>query len=196
MTGLRVVLIGRNEKILKNVEELLKLLGCILVGRANDAIGAIKAIRNTEPDFVIIDADFTFLEIAKTVDDAWLAPMLLLVDDHLSSAVGSEIALWDLNYMERYMTIDRLKLAVTMSIEKFYKNRVNAQETRRLHSSKTTRNIVNKAKQILVESLGLSELQAINRIQVMSHGYKITIRDMAKKIIETDTNGFHNEGIM
>ena len=183
MTGLRVVIAISETRIAKNAEEILKILGCVVVGRACDEYAAIKVIRATQPEFVILGGELSFLDVAKTVDENWLAPLLLLTDRDSWACIGSEIEKWEFDWLEKPVKPEILNLKMTVGIEKFRKNRDFALETEKIRSEKTTRNLVNKAKDILVRNMGISEIQAILKIQMMGRKVELPMRDIAHMII-------------
>lgn len=183
MTGLRTVLAGKQSKLITSIKEMLNPLGYLIVGRASDGNSAAKIIRTTQPDLVIIDGDLEFLEVAKTIEESLLASMLLLVDIDFWHNCGLVIEQWDFDYIEKPFTFERLNMALSIAVEKHeIRSRENMAQ-RKLKSAATTRNMVNIAKKILVKSLGLTEIQALNRILVLSHQHKVSVRDMARKIM-------------
>lgn len=183
MTGFRTVLVGKQSKLVSSIKDMLKPLGYLIVGRASDGNSAVKIISATQPDLVIIDADMEFLEAAKTIDEGLLASMLLLVDIDFWHICGSVIEQWGFDYMEKPVSLERLNMALSITAEKYdMRTRENAARAK-LKSAATTRNMVNRARDMMVKSLGLTETQALNRILVLSHQNKVPVRDMARKII-------------
>ena len=90
-----------------------------------------------------------------------------------------------INLMRKQAKLDILKLKLTVNIEKYRRNQAIARDVERMSSSQTTRNIVNRAKEVLVKSSGISEMQALCRIQVLGHDKGVSIRDMAQEILRT-----------
>jgi len=183
MIGVRVVIGGTDAKTVRKIEEMLKVLGSITVGRACDEIGAIKAIRATQPDYIILEGGLAFVDVAKTVEENGLAPLLMITDRESWRCISSVMDTWGFDYLEKPVKAESLKMKMQVGIDKHRKNRETVMESERIHSQKTTRNIVEKAKGILVKNLGLSEMQALHRIQVLGHERGVSVRDMAEKII-------------
>lgn len=183
MNVLRVVIADSERRAVKELEEMLRVRGCITVGKAYDAYKAIKLIRSTHPDLVILGGRLTFLDVAKTVDENWLAPLLLLTDQESWRQIGEEIDRWEFDYLEKPVRAETLELKMKVVMEKFSMNKNSAAEEERIHSLRTTRNQVDRAKDVLVSVLGLTELQAILRIQIMGNDLGISLADAAKRIM-------------
>lgn len=185
MIGLRVVIAGSDVKMIMKLEEILKVLGCVVVGKAFDEQSAIKIIRVTQPEFVLIEGDRAFLETAKIVDENWLAPMVLVTDMASWHSIGAEIDRWEFDFIEKPVKADTLHLKMVVAIEKFSRNWDFALETKRIKSARTTRNLVDVAKDFLVEKMGVSEVQAILKIQMMGQSQGLPMREVAQTIIRT-----------
>lgn len=185
MTGLRIVIAGSNATMVKRLEEMLKVLGCVVVGKASDEQSAIKIIRVTQPEFVIIEGDRGFLETAKIVDENWLAPLLMVTDRESWYTIGLEIDRWGFESIEKPVRPETLQIKMVVAIEKFRRNWDFALETKRIKSARTTRNLVDAAKDVLVEKLGVSEVQAILKIQMMGQTQGLPMREVAKTIIRS-----------
>lgn len=183
MIGLRVVIAGQKKKTVKAIEEMLKLMGCVVVGLAYDEFGALKVIRATQPDFIILEAGLPFIEVAKTVEENMLAPLLLITDRECWNFISPVMDTWGFEYLEKPIRTDTLRIKMIVGNDKYRKNMEDAAQVEQINSEKTTRNIVDRAKDILVNSLGLSEVQAICRIQILGHDSGLSLRDMAKRII-------------
>ncbi len=182
MIGLRVVIADNEKKAVKDIEDMLRVLGSIVVGKAYEEYSAIKVIRATHPEFVILGGELPFLEVAKTVDENWLAPLILLTERESWNSIESEIDKWEFDYLEKPVKAETLKLKMTVAVERFRRNREFALETERIHSAHTTRNLVDMAKELLVRNLGISEIQAILRIQMLGQEQGISMGDAAKNI--------------
>lgn len=76
-----------------------------------------------------------------------------------------------------------VKINMLVGREKNRRDREMVREVERLHSQRTTRNIVGEAREALAKKLGISEMQALYRIQILGRERGIPIRDIAKKII-------------
>lgn len=185
MVGLRVVIAGIDATMVKRLEEVLRVLGCVVVGKAFDEQAAIKIIRVTQPEFVIIEGDRGFLETAKIVDENWLAPMVMVTDLESWHGIGLEIDRWGFEYIEKPFKPETLQLKMVVAVEKFQRNWDFALEARRIKSARTTRNLVDAAKDVLVEKLGVSEVQAILKIQMMGQSQSLPMREVAQTIIRS-----------
>lgn len=186
MTGLRVVTAFSDAKIAKNIGEKLKCLGCNITGSASDEAGAIRLITTTEPGFVIMEGSRLFLEAAKTIGENWLAPLLLVMNRRSWEEIGCEVEKWDFDCLDEHFIYGNLKIALKVCVEKFQKNQNWAKEAELIRSVNTTRNVVEKAKIILMKT-GLSELQALHKIQIKSQIRGIPLRCMANEIIKYES---------
>jgi len=183
MIGLRVVIASSDNRMVNEIKETLTVNGSLVVGKAGDGVTALKVIRTTQPDFIIMDGEINFLEAAKTVDEYALAPMLLITSPNRWEIL-SEIEKWGFDSLDKPVKPEILKLKITVGLERFRKCRETVRENELLHSQKTTRNLVERAKGLLVEYLGLSEIQAMSRLQILGRDEGLSIRDMAEKILK------------
>lgn len=183
MIGLRVVIASSDNRMVNEIKETLTVNGSLVVGKAGDGVTALKVIRTTQPDFIIMDGEINFLEAAKTVDEYALAPMLLITSPNRWEIL-SEIEKWWFDSLDKPVKPEILKLKITVGLERFRKCRETVRENELLHSQKTTRNLVERAKGLLVEYLGLSEIQAMSRLQILGRDEGLSIRDMAEKILK------------
>lgn len=189
MTGKRVVIIGNDIKIVKYIEELLKQIGLVIIGHTHDPYGALKFIGNTQPDLVIIDGHYTFMEVAKTVDDNLLSALLLLTDGRFLQTEASTVEKWGFTNVLKPVSLECLRLKLSIALEKYENSLYATYEEKRLNHSGTTRNIVSKAKKILAENLAISEDQALNKIIILSHKRKASLREEASKIVKSGPVG-------
>lgn len=189
MTGTRVVIVGNDMKYVKYIEELLKQMGLVVVGQTNDPFGSLKVIGSIQPDLVIIDGHYSFMEVAKTVDDNISSALLLLTDIRFLETEGSIVEQWGFTNVLKPVNMERLKLKIAIALEKYSNSLNSIYEERRLNHGGTTRNIVAKAKKILATNLGISETEALNKIIILSHRQNASVREEASKIVKSGRYG-------
>lgn len=183
MTGLRVVIGFLDEKLSRQIGDLLRILGCNIIGTANDELSATRLITSTEPQFVILEGSRQFLELAKTIDEHMISPLLLILNHKSWLEIGPDIQNWDFPFVELPINENRLKFALSLGIEKFEKHHNWAKQVEMIRSVNTTRNAVERAKGIVMSQLGLSELQALHKLQIESDKRGISLKEIADKVI-------------
>ncbi|MDA8097463.1 MAG: ANTAR domain-containing protein [Desulforudis sp.] len=184
----RVVLVDENNVWRKNIKAMLTKADLMVIGEAEDGITGLKLIRARQPDIVLIEAmlpGMTGLELASIVHGDKLAPVIMMCNayyqDLLAKAVSAHVYGFLVKPVDEHQLIASVEVATAR-----YAEIVNIEdEIRQLKDKLETRKILEKAKGILMNTLGLNEAEAFRRIQKQSMNRRISMRAVAEAIILT-----------
>jgi len=181
-----VVLASRDPVLRKTIKGILLATDRTVVGEAEDSVSALKMIRTRQPDLVIIDEDLknsSGLEVAGIAGQDRLAPVVYVTDYHGRGPKAALKELWIFALVAKPVDEINLLLAIEMAEAGFYKLREMEKEIIQLKETLQTRKAVERAKGILMETMGVSESEAFKRIQKQSMDRRTSMRVVADAII-------------
>lgn len=182
----RVITIDSDAAWRKNIKNLIGKTGYWVVGEAEDGITGLKLVRARQPDLVIIEA---FLpgtdgcEVARIIHEDKLAPVILISSSPQQNIIAKAKAAKVFAFLVKpeleYNLVPAIELALTN-----YQEIVKLEnKIRDLQDTLEARKVVEKAKGILMKTLGVSEPEAFKRIQKQSMNRRISMRAVADAII-------------
>ena len=186
MNGTRIVIADGDSTFRKNLKGMLTKAGYVVTGEAEDGLSALKIIRSREPELVILNSKLAVMdgfEVAKIVEEDRLAPVLLLANydqqELLSKAKDCMIS------AILVKPIDEINLFSTIEITLLNHVRVIKlqKQVQELKETLESRKVVERAKGILMENLGISETEAFKRIQKQSMNKRASMKAIADAII-------------
>ncbi len=182
----RIVLADADSTWRKNVKAILNKYGYWVVGEAADGLTALKLVRGRQPDLLIIDAmlpGMDGLRVAKIVHEDKLAPVV-------ATASSGQQGIMEMAKDARVQALLIKPVSETSLLPAIELALANYQEIIDLENKITelkealeTRKLVERAKGILVETLGLSEAEAFRRIQRQSMNRRVPMRVVAEAVI-------------
>ncbi|MDF9407980.1 ANTAR domain-containing protein [Pelotomaculum isophthalicicum JI] len=182
----RVILIDNDAAWRKNVKAILVKMGYWVIGEAEDGLTGLKLIRTRQPDLVIIEAFLPGMdgfEVARIVYEDKLAPVVLIGSSThqnvIEKAKNAKVFAFLVKPELDFNLIPAVELALTN-----YQERVRLEsQVQELQNTIETRKVVERAKGILMETMGVSEAEAFKRIQKQSMNKRISMRAVAEAII-------------
>lgn len=184
----RIVLVDSDAAFRKNIKAMLTKLGYWVVGEAGDGLGALKLVRSRQPDLLIIEAEvpgMDGLEVARIVHEDKLAPVIVLAGSGatglLEKAKGARVAALLVKPVDEAGLLPAVELALTS-----YQEIISLEsQVKELKEALETRKVVEQAKGILMETMGITEAEAFRRMQRQSMNKRISMRQVAEAIILT-----------
>lgn len=186
MYGTRVVIACKKTTTIKQIKSMMNKAGYLVIGEATDGQRALQLIRTTQPDLVLVDLTLPSLsggELAQNIEDAGLAPVLVLVSPTERSiareAIHSKI------YSYALFPIDEggLLAAIDSAMANFRRIGQMAQEISKLRDQLESRKVVEKAKGLLMKQFNLKEEEAFRKMQKQSMDKRTSMAAIAKAII-------------
>jgi len=186
MSEYRIVLADADTTWSKNIKAMLSKCGYWVVGEAGDGVSALKIIRSRQPDLLIIDASLPGmdgLQIARIAHEDKLAPVLVTSSSSHQGIMekAREARVYALLF--KPVSESTLLPAVELALVN-YQEVINLERNiRDLKETLATRKLVERAKGILMESMGLSEPESFRRMQRQSMNQRVSMRVVAEAVI-------------
>ncbi len=184
----RVILADSDIQWRKTIKAILTKAGFSVVGEAEDGLNALKQVRSRQPDLLIIEAmgqGMSGLEVARLLYEDKLAPVVvfasLINNEILEKAKEAHAAAL------LAKTVDEVNLLAVIEISLTnYQELIRLEnQVKELKETLETRKAIERAKGILMETLGLTEAEAFKRMQKQSMNKRISMRQLAEAIILT-----------
>lgn len=180
------ILICSNKTLRHRLQDLLRVWGWTVVGDIGTGPEALRIIRSRQPDLIIIDDEIEEKNLFQLIDvlsQDRLAPVLLLLSP--ANRWGEELlkAQAVLAAVSKPPSETDLYLAALLAEANFVKLTTLEQEIIRLQDQLQTRKLIERAKGILMETLGLSEQEAYRKMQRESMERRISMKAIAEAII-------------
>ena len=187
MKTLRIV-IADNESIIRmDLKEILQEAGHEVVGEAIDGYHAVELTRKYHPDLVIMDIKMPEMDgitASKIISDEGLAPVLLLTAFSQKELVERASEAGALAYVVKPFTPNDLLPAIEIALSRYQQIIALEAEVADMVERFETRKLVDRAKGLLNEKMGLSEPDAFRWIQKASMDRRLTMHEVAQTIIE------------
>jgi AmiR/NasT family two-component response regulator len=182
------VLIAEDDPVIAlALERRLAGAGHEVVARVGDGAAAVAALERHTPDAVIMDVvmpGMDGLEAARRITAARPVPIVAITahDDPglLERAIASGVAAYLVKPVDARQVETALALAVTRTAE-FQELREQVAE---LRDALEARKVIERAKGVLMDRVGLTEQQAFARIQKRARDTNTSMLAVARQVIE------------
>lgn len=187
-TTKRRVVVAEDESLIRlDIVEILRENGFDVVGEAGDGEEALELVKEHKPDLVVMDVKMPKLDgisAAEQINRDHLAPVVLLTAFSQKELVERASEAGALAYVVKPFTPADLLPAIEIALSRFQQILALESEVADLAERFETRKLVDRAKGILNEKMGLTEPEAFRWIQKASMDRRLTMQDVAKTIID------------
>ena len=170
-----------------DIVEILRDNGFDVVGEAGDGETAVALATELRPDLVIMDIRMPQLdgiEAAKRLSENHIAPVVLLTAFSQKELVEQASEAGALAYVVKPFTPNDLLPAIEIALSRYQQILTLETEVADLVERFETRKLVDRAKGLLNERMGLSEPEAFRWIQKASMDRRTTMQAVAQAIID------------
>ncbi len=182
----RFVIIDSDANWRKNIKTMISKMGYWVIGEAEDGLTGLKLVRARQPDLVIIEAFLPGMdgyELARIIHEDKLAPVILIASSTQQNIIEKAKLAKVFAFLVKpeldYNLIPAIELALT-NYQEIIKLESQVKE---LKDTLETRKVIERAKGIIMETMGISETEAFKRIQKQSMNKRISMRAVAEAII-------------
>jgi len=183
----RKVLIAEDEALIRlDLVELLTEEGFEVVGQAADGEEAVKLARELEPDLIIMDVKMPGMDgitAAEIIGEERIAPILMLTAFSQSELVERARDAGVMGYLVKPFGANEVVPAIEVAIGRFAEMRAIEEELANLEDRFESRKIIDQAKGMLQEGLGLTEPEAFRWIQKTAMDLRKSMREVAEGVI-------------
>jgi response regulator NasT len=170
-----------------DIVETLRDNGFDVVGEAGDGERAVELATELRPDLVVMDVKMPKLDgisAAERLNKDNIAPVVLLTAFSQKELVERAAAAGALAYVVKPFTPSDLLPAIEIALSRYEQIQALEGEISDMADRFETRKVVDIAKGILNEKMGLTEPEAFRWIQKASMDRRLTMKDVALTIID------------
>lgn len=182
------IVVAEDESIIRiDIVETLRGYGYDVVGEAADGEAAVALATELRPDLVVMDVKMPKMDgisAAEKLNQGRIAPVLLLTAFSQKELVERASEAGVVAYIVKPFTPADLLPAVEIALSRSAEMRALEAEVADMSERFETRKIVDIAKGILNEKMGLTEPEAFRWIQKASMDRRLTMKDVAVTIID------------
>jgi response regulator NasT len=180
--------VAEDEALIRmDIVETLRDNGFDVVGEAGDGERAVELATELRPDIVVMDVKMPKLDgisAAERLSRDNIAPVVLLTAFSQKELVEQAAKAGALAYVVKPFTPSDLLPAIEIALSRYSQIKTLEDEISDLAERFETRKIVDIAKGILNEKMGLTEPEAFRWIQKASMDRRLTMKDVAVTIID------------
>ncbi len=184
----RRVVVAEDEAVIRlDIVEMLREVGYDVVGEAADGESAIRLAEELRPDLVVMDIKMPVLDgisAAERIAKARIAPVVLLTAFSQKELVERARDAGAMAYVVKPFTSNDLVPALEIALSRHAEIAALESEITDMTDRFETRKLVERAKSLLISSMGLSEPEAFRWIQKTSMDRRLTMREVAETVLE------------
>ncbi|WP_395638850.1 ANTAR domain-containing response regulator [Pseudolysinimonas sp.] len=184
----RRVVVAEDESLIRlDIVEILRDNGFDVVGEAGDGEAAVALATELKPDLVVMDVKMPKLDgisAAERLAKNHIAPVVLLTAFSQKELVERASEAGAMAYVVKPFTPNDLLPAIEIALSRYQQIVTLEAEVADMVERFETRKLVDRAKGLLNEKMGLSEPEAFRWIQKASMDRRLTMHDVAVAIIE------------
>lgn len=181
------VLVAEDEALIRqDLVELLSEEGFEVIGQAANGEEAIELARDLSPDLVVMDVKMPKVDgitAAETIAEERIAPIVMLTAFSQRDLVERARDAGAMAYVVKPFDASDLIPAIEIAIGRFSEIKAIEDELANLEERLESRKIIDQAKGILQESLGLTEPEAFRWIQKTAMDLRKSMREVAEGVI-------------
>jgi len=186
---LKILIVEDETLVGMGLQDQLTRLGHTVVAQAASATEALEQFRLRQPDVVLVDVRLNGgdgIELAQECQRIRRVPMIVISaysDPELIQRAG-EAGVF--GYLVKPVEQGQLAAQLAVAVRRFRESEQLRLEKEQLAANLETRKLVERAKGIFMRRLHLDEPEAHKRLQQESQKRRISLADLARKIIESE----------
>ena len=181
------VIVAEDEALIRlDLVELLTEEGYDVVGEASDGEEAVKLARELEPDLVIMDVKMPKMDgisAAEIIAEERIAPVVMLTAFSQRDLVERAREAGAMAYVVKPFGASDVIPAIEIAMGRFQEIKAIEDELVSLEERLESRKVIDQAKGILQQDLGLTEPEAFRWIQKTAMDLRKSMRDVADGVI-------------
>lgn len=188
-TARRVLIVEDETLVGMGLKKDLERLGHTVVSQASNADEARREFRDKRPDVVLMDIRLDGadgIELAAELLNERRAPIIMLSAYSEQQLIERAGATGVFGYLIKPASVEGLQAQIEVACRRFLEHEKVLAEKQELATTLETRKLVEKAKGIFMRRLNLDEPEAHKRLQQESQKRRISIGELARKIIESE----------
>lgn len=182
------VVVAEDESLIRiDIVEILRDNGFDVVGEAGDGEKAVALAEELKPDLVVMDVKMPLLDgisAAEIITKKKIAPVVLLTAFSQRELVERAAEAGALAYVVKPFTPNDLIPAIDIAMTRYQQINALEDEISDLAERLETRKVLDRAKGILNDTMGLTEPESFRWIQKASMDRRLSMREVAQTVID------------
>lgn len=186
MSQYRVLIADDDPIIRMDLKQMLERLDYEVVAEAGDGQVAVDLAQTHQPDVCVLDVkmpQMDGIEAARQIANNGIAPVILLTAFSDRELVDRARESGVFGYLVKPFKPNDLLPAIEVARSRFEENQALGKEAADAKDKLEMRKLLDKAKGILMATLGVTEAEAYRRIQQQSMNNRKSMREVAEAVI-------------
>lgn len=182
----RVVIAEDEPLTRRDLAEMLTEMGHRVVGQARDGRAVLDLVEETDPDLVLLDLmmpELDGIEAARRLSKE--RPVIIITAHSSPDFVSRAMDAGVMAYLGKPFREQDLSPAVQIAVSSFIERARLSKRVRELSEKLEARKRIDRAKGLLMSRDGVSEPEAYRRMQQLSMGQNISLKQVADAVIAT-----------
>ncbi|TDO93858.1 response regulator receiver and ANTAR domain protein [Halanaerobium saccharolyticum] len=187
MKKLKILIAEDEYLVLMGLKSNLKELGHEIIAEAMNGKEAIELAKEKSPDLIIADInmpEIDGIEAVKQINKDQVIPSIIVTgysDDELIEK-ASKVGVFA--YLVKPVGLEELKASIIIAMNKYEEFKEVNRELKDQKKALENRKLIERAKGILMDTLSLTEAEAMKKLQQKSQEENSKLVEVAKNIIE------------
>jgi AmiR/NasT family two-component response regulator len=189
VAAIRILIAEDNDLVSLTLEEQLKGLGYDVIGIARSGAEAVSLAARLKPDLIMMDIrmpEMEGTEAAARIRDQSPVPIIMLTAYADKETIRKAEAAGALAYLVKPVNENELPPAINIALARFKEIQALRNQVGELEESLEARKVIERAKGILMQRLGLNERDAYERLRQRARDKRAKMKDIAQAIIEAE----------
>jgi AmiR/NasT family two-component response regulator len=189
MAGLRVLIAEDDPLVAVTLSDQLAQLGHTVVAVASDGREAIEMARREKPEVALLDIKMPNVDgisAAEQIGDELDIPMVMLTAYSDRPLVLRAAEAGALGYLLKPVSSEELSANLRLAVARHHDRMALKREVDRLEETLVERQMIDRAKFILMERVGLTEDDAYSRIRQRAREKRVKMAAVAQTIIAAE----------
>lgn len=185
----RVLIVEDDTLVGMGLRTQLEKLGHEVVGQASGAAEAESIYQSENPDVVLVDIrlqDTDGIALATRLLEQRRTPMVILSAHGDNELIERASAAGVFGYLIKPVTAEGIGAQIEVAIHRFAQQEQLIREKDALAQTLEARKLIERAKGIFMKRMNLDEPEAHRRLQLESQKRRITLAELAKRVIESE----------
>lgn len=182
------VLIADDEAVIRmGLRTMLEDMGHQVVATATDGASALEMMRTEKPAVILLDIKMPGMDgiqAARRIMQERPTPVVMLTAYSQRELVNEAREASVFGYLVKPVKEDLLAATLELAVMRFQEWKKVQRQVQDLTRSLEAREVVEKAKRVLMEQQDLNEQQAFNKIHRTSRSRRVTMQQVAQEILD------------